>query len=105
VIDVDVDRELTATPLPFALGRARKVGTDPPRYVFEVNGRDVRLSLRDVLSPRRFARAVLAQIGQVIPCLTRDQLDLMLIRACRRLERVPAGARESVRRWKDRRSP
>ena len=80
------NQELTATSLPFALGRTRKIATTPPRYVFQIDGRDVRLSLKDILSPRRFAREILRQLDRVVPQLTRAQLDLLVIRACRRME-------------------
>lgn len=94
MIDAELERanrKLNEQPLPFALGRTVKVETRPtPSYVFEVNGQGVRLSLKDILSPRRFAREVLRQTDQVVPQLTRAQLDLMLIRACRRLEHTAA---------------
>lgn len=89
MIDAELERanrKLNEQPLPFALGRTVKIMTRPPRYIFEVNGRSVKLTFRDIVSPRRFAREVLAQTGRAVPLMTPRQLDVVLIRACRRLE-------------------
>jgi hypothetical protein len=72
------------------LTHLRKIDTDPPRYLLEVNGQDVELDTDELLTYNRFRRRLMERLDLIVPPQRQDRWELTLQELLRGKEDIAA---------------
>ena len=57
------------------ISHMRKIGTDPPKYIVEVNGRDVELTSDQIISHGAFKKRVFERLDLIVPPMKADMWE------------------------------
>lgn len=82
---------------PLIINNLRKVMTDPPTYLMEVNGHDLEFTWPDLRNFRRFQDAVVQKLNKVIAPIKEGKWMMMLNDQLKTVEEIPAPEDASIK--------